>query len=209
MRPYSWQFSFVRSKGSSEVPQDGGDVRVEELDLQGLLLIETQRFEDERGWFLEFWNSASLSHPWLPQAFVQDNLAHSKHGVVRGLHFQMPHAQGKFVSVTDGEVFDVAVDLRLDSQTFGQWTAVTLVPARAIYIPEGFAHGYQVVSSTASVLYKCTEYYEPASEHALAWDDPDLRIEWPVADPIVSDKDRNARSLAHTRSVLEKLAAAG
>ncbi|MGQ0560306.1 MAG: dTDP-4-dehydrorhamnose 3,5-epimerase [Gemmatimonadota bacterium] len=180
-------------------------MNVTQLELDGVLVLELDRHSDERGWFLEFWNPSRSAYPGLPTRFVQDNIAYSKHRVLRGLHFQAPNAQGKLVTVTGGEVFDVAVDVRPESATFGQWVGATLAEARALYIPPGFAHGYQVISDGAHVLYKSTEFYRPDCEHALAWNDPQLAIDWPLPDPIVSPKDRTAPGLAQTRAALERL----
>jgi len=176
-------------------------------DLPGVLLLELTRHEDDRGWFLEFWNPSRIRHPDLPERFVQDNIAYSHRGVLRGLHFQIPNPQGKLVTVTNGEIYDVAVDVRTDSATFGQWSATTIVSGRAVYVPEGFAHGYQVVSDSACVLYKCTDCYHPDYERSLAWNDPQLAISWPIADARVSPKDGAAPTLAETYAALTKSAA--
>lgn len=182
-------------------------MKITQLDIAGVLLVELDIHADERGWFLEFWNPDRLEHPDLPARFVQDNIAFSHRGVLRGLHFQTPHPQGKLVTVTDGEIYDVAVDVRPTSDTFGRWTGTTLTSGRALYIPEGCAHGYQVVSSDAHVLYKCTDVYHPECEQSLAWNDPQLAISWPIADAVVSAKDNSARTLAELRIALGASAA--
>ncbi|MGQ0816303.1 MAG: dTDP-4-dehydrorhamnose 3,5-epimerase [Gemmatimonadota bacterium] len=182
-------------------------MKVTQLDLPGILVLELDRHSDERGWFMELWNPSRLSHPALPNMFVQDNIAFSHRGVLRGLHFQDPHGQGKLVTVTAGEIFDVAVDVRPASPTFGGWAAARVTTGRAIYIPEGFAHGYQVISDSAYVAYKCTDYFHPGCEHTLAFDDAELAIPWPISKPIVSAKDSQAASLAETRFALTRLVA--
>ncbi|MBS3975471.1 MAG: dTDP-4-dehydrorhamnose 3,5-epimerase [Syntrophomonadaceae bacterium] len=161
--------------------------------LPGVLVIEPPVFGDARGFFMETWNQKRYAEAGLPASFVQDNLSFSKLGTLRGLHFQHPNAQGKLVYVLQGEVFDVAVDIRTGSPTFGQWVGVTLSAAnkRQLYIPEGFAHGFCVTSETALFAYKCTDFYNPATEGGIAWDDPDLGIPWPDSKPILSEKDRN------------------
>ncbi len=175
-----------------------------ELEIPGVLLVTCDVYRDERGWFQEFWNPARMRIPGLPQPFVQDNTAFSRRGVLRGLHFQQPHAQAKLVTVLDGEIFDVAVDIRPNSATFGKSVAITLSggEGRSLYVPAGFAHGYQVLSASAHVLYKCTEVYHPEAERTLAWNDPKLGIAWPLADPIVSPKDAIAPTLEELSGIL-------
>jgi dTDP-4-dehydrorhamnose 3,5-epimerase len=160
--------------------------------LPGLLLIEPQVFQDARGCFLETWNRARYKAHGLDADFVQDNLSLSRRGVLRGLHFQNPSPQGKLVQVVDGEVFDVAVDLRRRSSTFGRWDALVLSARtrRQFYVPPGFAHGFQVLSESALFHYKCTAPYSTGSELTLLWNDPALAIPWPITEPILSDKDR-------------------
>jgi dTDP-4-dehydrorhamnose 3,5-epimerase len=167
------------------------DMRVITTDLPGVLIIEPKIFGDSRGCFLESWNRARYHEVGLPEVFVQDNISQSSRGVLRGLHFQEPKAQGKLVTVLDGEVFDVAVDIRVGSPTFGKTASVTLSgeSKRQIYIPPGFAHGFCVTSATAIFTYKCTEPYAPEAEGGIIWNDPDLAIPWPVAEPILSTKD--------------------
>lgn len=159
--------------------------------LPGVMIIEPKVFGDARGFFMETWNQARYGQYGLPVVFVQDNLSFSQRGVLRGLHFQNPKAQAKLVYVLQGEVFDVAVDIRLGSPTFGQSVGVTLSSEnkRQFYIPEGFAHGFCVTSETVLFAYKCTEIYQPQSEYGVSWDDPDLGIPWPIEKPLLSEKD--------------------
>jgi dTDP-4-dehydrorhamnose 3,5-epimerase len=169
-----------------------------ETELPGVLVIEPKVFGDERGFFMESWNRRRYEEAGLPGRFVQDNLSFSAHGVLRGLHFQNPQPQGKLVSVLRGEVFDVAVDIRLGSPTFGKWTGVTLSAEnkRQFYIPPDFAHGFVVTSEVALFFYKCTDYYSPSAEGVVLWSDPGIGIEWPVAEPALSERDRAARPLS-------------
>jgi dTDP-4-dehydrorhamnose 3,5-epimerase len=175
-------------------------VNVIETALSGVLILEPRVFGDARGFFMETWNAAAFAAAGLDLAFVQDNHSRSQKGVLRGLHFQNPGPQGKLVRVTNGAVFDVAVDLRASSPTFGQWVGVELSAAnkRMFWVPEGFAHGFLTLEDDTDFLYKCTAPYAPASEFTLAWNDPAVGIEWPVAglDPIISDKDARGLALA-------------
>lgn len=168
-------------------------MKVTETKLPGVLLIEPDVYEDSRGYFLETWNAARYKQYGLPEKFVQDNLSFSRRGVLRGLHFQNPNPQGKLVYVIQGEVFDVAVDIRPNSPTFGQWVGVTLSSdnKRQLYIPEGFAHGFCVTSETALFIYKCTDFYNPKTEGGIIWNDPDIGIEWPVVKPELSERDKS------------------
>lgn len=172
-------------------------MRVTETSLQGVLLIEPQLFGDERGFFMESWKSSSYGTAGLPEALVQSNFSRSAHGVLRGLHYQYPHAQGKLVSVLEGAVFDVAVDIRAGSPAFGRWAGVELSAAnhRQLYIPEGFAHGFCVTSESALVHYMCSSEFMPQHDSAIAWDDPDLGIEWPSERFSLSAKDASAPRL--------------
>ncbi len=160
--------------------------------LDGLLLIEPRVFGDSRGYFLETWNAQRYRDHGIQEDFVQDNLSFSCRGILRGLHFQNPNPQGKLVQVLEGEVFDVAVDLRRSSPGFGKWEGVILssVNKRQLYVPPGFAHGFAVVSETALFHYKCTRLYSPRDEKTLLWNDPDIGVEWPLSEPVLSDKDR-------------------
>ncbi len=173
-------------------------MKITETDLPGAVIVEPNVFGDARGFFMESWNRARYEELGLPAQFVQDNLSYSSRGVLRGLHFQNPHPQGKLVSVLKGEVFDVAVDIRAGSPTFGRWVGVTLSAEnkRQFYVPEGFAHGFVVTSDVALFSYKCTAYYHPEAEHSVLWNDPDLGIDWPVEAPVLSAKDGSASRLA-------------
>ena len=174
-------------------------MKVTELAMPGLKLIEPRRFGDARGWFSEVWQDARYREAGIAETFVQDNLAMSTRGVLRGLHAQEPHAQGKLVQVFQGEVFDVAVDLRVGSPTFGRWHGVILNDDNALqfYVPPGFLHGYYVTSERALFGYKTTDTYSPGSEYSVRWDDPTIGINWPLdGPPGLSDKDRAAPLLA-------------
>lgn len=170
--------------------------------LPGVLMIEPKVFGDDRGFFLESFNDRAFKlATGLDPGFVQDNQSRSAKGVLRGLHYQVHQPQGKLVRVVRGEVFDVAVDLRRSSTTFGQWVGVTLGESnkRQLWIPPGFAHGFLVLSEWADFLYKTTDYYAPQNERSVAWNDPDIGIEWPlagIAGPILSAKDMAAPSLS-------------
>ncbi|MFN3864123.1 MAG: dTDP-4-dehydrorhamnose 3,5-epimerase [Erythrobacter sp.] len=171
-----------------------------ETAIPGVLIIEPRVFGDARGFFMETWNAAAFAGAGLDLGFVQDNHSRSQKGVLRGLHFQNPGPQGKLVRVANGAVFDVAVDLRASSPTFGQWVGVELSAAnkRMLWVPEGFAHGFLTLAEDTDFLYKCTAPYAPQSEHTLAWNDPAVGIAWPAAglDPIISEKDARGLSLA-------------
>lgn len=175
-------------------------MNVIETAISGLLIIEPRVFGDERGFFMETWNAKAFGAAGLDLNFVQDNHSRSQKGVLRGMHFQNPGPQGKLVRVTSGAVFDVAVDLRKSSPTFGQWVGVELSAEnkRMFWVPEGFAHGFLTLEDNTDFLYKCTAPYAPQSEFTLAWDDPAVGIEWPVAGlaPIISEKDARGLALA-------------
>jgi dTDP-4-dehydrorhamnose 3,5-epimerase len=162
--------------------------------LPGVILFEPQVYRDDRGYFLETWNRDRYAEAGLLTEFVQDNVSFSARGVLRGLHYQYPRPQGKLLTVLQGEIFDVAVDIRVGSPSFGQWEGVVLsaANARQFYVPEGFAHGFVVLSETALVAYKCTDFYQPRSEGSLRWDDPEIGIAWPIAAPTLSAKDQAA-----------------
>jgi dTDP-4-dehydrorhamnose 3,5-epimerase len=170
---------------------------ISETDLPGVLLIEPKVFGDERGYFLETW-SAERYTGQLGAGFVQDNLSKSRRGTLRGLHLQHPHGQGKLVYVVTGEVYDVAVDVRVGSPTFGRWYAATLSEGnkRQLFVPAGYAHGFCVTSEEAIFAYKCTEAYRPEAELTIAFDDPSLAIPWPVTSPTLSKKDMAGLRLA-------------
>jgi dTDP-4-dehydrorhamnose 3,5-epimerase len=175
-------------------------VNVIETAIAGVLIIEPRVFGDQRGFFMETWSASTFAAAGLDLDFVQDNHSRSQKGVLRGLHFQNPGPQGKLVRVTAGAVFDVVVDLRASSPTFGQWVGAELSAdnKRMFWVPEGFAHGFLTLEDDTDFLYKCTAPYAPQSEHTLAWNDPMVGIEWPLAgrDPIISDKDARGLSLA-------------
>ncbi|WP_421775366.1 dTDP-4-dehydrorhamnose 3,5-epimerase [Gracilimonas sp.] len=161
--------------------------------LPGLLVIKPKVFKDERGFFLETWQKERYKNLGIKEDFVQDNWSHSTKGVLRGLHFQKEHPQGKLVSVRRGKVFDVAVDIRKNSPTFGQWHGEELSDKNHLqmYVPPGFAHGFCVLSATADFIYKCTDYYYPEDEGGIRFDDPNLNINWSLENPIVSERDLN------------------
>jgi dTDP-4-dehydrorhamnose 3,5-epimerase len=165
-----------------------------ETDLPGCLLLEPQVFGDDRGFFYESFNQDKLATLGLAPNFVQGNVSRSARGVLRGLHYQWPKPQGKFVSVLEGEVWDVAVDIRRGSPTFGQWAAAVLSGEnkRHFWIPEGFAHGFVVLSDSALFTYLCTETYDREADAGIRWNDARLAIDWPVAEPLLSAKDANA-----------------
>ena len=167
--------------------------------LPGVMIIEPRVFGDDRGYFLETWSTAAYEKAGLPTDFRQDNLSYSAVGVLRGLHYQFPTAQGKLVSVIRGEVWDVAVDIRVGSPTFGKWVGETLTAAsgRQLYIPEGFAHGFLVTGTEpASFAYKCTTGYDPVGQCSVVWDDPEIGINWPTTAPLLAPKDRDAPRLS-------------
>jgi dTDP-4-dehydrorhamnose 3,5-epimerase len=172
-------------------------VNVIETELPGVLIVEPDVFGDARGFFMETWNGARYEEHGIPNHFVQDNLSFSAHGVLRGLHFQNPQAQGKLVSVLQGEVFDVAVDIRVGSPTFRRWTGVTLSAENKhqFWVPPDFAHGFVVTGEKALFSYKCTTYYAPEYDGSILWNDPGIGIEWPLESPSLSDKDRAAPPL--------------
>ena len=173
-------------------------MKVLETPLPDVLIVEPDVFGDERGFFMETWNGRRYEEAGLPGHFVQDNLSFSRRGVLRGLHYQNPDAQGKLVYVLSGEVFDVAVDIREGLPTFGRWTGVTLSSEnkRQFWVPEGFAHGFLVTSDTALFAYKCTAPYNREAEGSILWNDPAIGIEWPVESPTLSNKDSEAPKLA-------------
>ena len=171
-----------------------------ETSLPGVWLIEPKIFRDERGFFLEMYREDAFASLGLSQRFIQDNLAGSRRGVLRGLHYQIRHPQGKLVRVVHGEIFEVAVDLRRSSSHFGQWVGVTLSAEThaALWVPPGFAHGYYAVSERAEVFYKVTDVYAPEWERTLLWNDPALAIDWPLVEgaaPVLSVKDAAGKLL--------------
>ncbi len=174
----------------------------QQLPIPDLILIEARHFADDRGFFLETYKQSAFAAHGIDLPFVQDNYSHSVHGVLRGLHYQQPpQAQGKLVQVLHGEVFDVAVDIRIGSPTYGQWTGLHLSGERfqLLYIPAGFAHGFCVLSDQADLFYKVTAEYAPDLEAGLRWNDPQIGIEWPITDPVVSPRDAALPSLRAAR----------
>lgn len=172
-------------------------MEVEKTPLSGVLLVRPEIHGDERGHFIETYRAPRYAEAGIPGPFIQDNLSVSRRGVLRGLHLQQPHAQAKLASVVQGEVFDVAVDLRLGSPTFCRWFGARLSGQNGLqlYIPAGFAHGFCVTSETAHFTYKCSAEYDHAAELTVRWDDPDIGIEWPVVDPSLSPRDAVAPRL--------------
>ncbi|MHC1767842.1 MAG: dTDP-4-dehydrorhamnose 3,5-epimerase [Verrucomicrobiia bacterium] len=166
-------------------------------ELSGVLVIEPKVFGDTRGFFMETWQRPRYREAGVSEEFVQDNLSLSRRSTIRGLHYQNPRPQGKLVSVLIGEVFDVVVDLRRSSPTFGKWQGITLSDSnrRQLYVPPGFAHGFAVLSESALFHYKCTELYSAEDERTIAWNDPDLAITWPVSNPLISRKDAQGTAL--------------
>ena len=161
-------------------------------DIPGVMLLEPKVFKDSRGFFMETFHQNKYAEMGIDHAFIQDNYSHSTQGTLRGLHYQLKHPQEKLIYVITGEIFDVAVDIRQGSPTFGQCVGEYLSDQnkRQIFIPEGFAHGFCVTSETADVLYKTTDLYNPDDEYGVLWSDPDIGVDWPVEVPIVSDKDK-------------------
>lgn len=169
--------------------------------LPGVVRLRPRIHSDDRGWFAEIWNEVAFQKAGLPSRFVQDNQSRSHRHVLRGLHFQLQQPQGKLVRAVAGRIFDVAVDVRRSSADFGKWIGVELSAEtpEMLWIPPGFAHGFLVLSESADVLYKTTDFYSPASERTILWNDPDLGIEWPLTgDPIIAQKDRAGTPLQQT-----------
>ena len=166
-------------------------MKVTECRLAGVKIIEPQVFQDNRGFFLESYNRSNYSKYGIDQDFVQDNHSKSVKNTLRGLHYQINPGQDKIVRVIVGEVFDVVVDIRRNSPTYGQWDGFVLSAENKlmIYVPKGFAHGFCVLSDTAEFVYKCSEYWSPKDERGIIWNDPDINVQWPVADPVLSAKD--------------------
>ncbi len=167
-------------------------MNISKCDIEGLAILEPKVFGDSRGFFLELWSQPRFEAAGLPADFQQDNMSYSRRGILRGLHYQNPNPQGKLITVLEGEVFDVAVDLRRSSKTFGKWHSLILSGEnkKQFYLPPGFAHGFQVLSEAALFFYKCSQPYSPKDEMSVRWDDPALAIPWPLKDPVLSDKDR-------------------
>jgi dTDP-4-dehydrorhamnose 3,5-epimerase len=173
-------------------------MKVESTAITDVLLVTPKVFGDDRGFFMETYNKQVASDTGLPTEFVQDNHSKSSYGVLRGLHYQTPQWQGKLVRVVSGEIYDVAVDIRAGSPTYGQWVGVYLNDEnkQQLYVPEGFAHGFCVTSQTAEVVYKCTSLYAPEQEGSVLWNDPEIGIDWPIETPLLSAKDEQGQKLA-------------
>lgn len=183
-------------------------IAVTRCEIEGLCVIEPTVFKDERGFFMETYNQNDFKEEGLDMMFVQDNQSMSTKGVLRGLHFQKQYPQGKLVRVVRGSVFDVAVDLRKNSKTFGKWFGVELSAEnkKQFYIPEGFAHGFLVLSDEAEFVYKCTDFYHPNDEGGLAWNDEEIGVEWPIAEGmelIISEKDQKWKGLTETTKEID------
>ncbi|WP_345867261.1 dTDP-4-dehydrorhamnose 3,5-epimerase [Shewanella algae] len=176
-------------------------MKVIETKIKDLVIIEPKVFGDERGFFYELFQAERYADAGIEAKFVQDNRSRSSKGVLRGLHFQKTKPQGKLVTVTEGEVYDVAVDLRPNSVTFGQYESIILSGKNRLqfYVPPGFAHGFCVLSDVADFQYKCTDYYDPSDESGLLWNDPSLKISWPLLAPLLSDKDMKLPTLAEIK----------
>lgn len=172
-------------------------IKVEETKLDGVKIITPRVFGDARGFFMESFNARDAKQKGLPTEYVQDNHSQSTKGVLRGLHYQYPQWQAKLVRVVSGEIFDVAVDIRQGSNTYGQWVGVILSEEnkQQMFIPEGFAHGFLVLSERADFIYKCTTLYEPSQDRCLLWNDPEIGVDWPVSNPILSEKDKQGQRL--------------
>lgn len=173
-------------------------MKVTNTTIPGLLIVEPKVFGDARGFFFESFQAERYAGAGIPGPFVQDNLSRSSKGILRGLHFQEPRPQGKLVTVLRGKVFDVAVDIRKGSPTFGRWFGIELSDENRLqlWVPPGFAHGFCVLSDVADFFYKCTEYYSPENEASILWNDPALGITWPISEPLLSGKDARAVPLA-------------
>jgi dTDP-4-dehydrorhamnose 3,5-epimerase len=181
-------------------------MKVTATEIPDVVVIEPDVFRDPRGFFMETFHAQKFRSQGLPEAFVQDNQSRSTRGVVRGLHYQLEHPQGKLVRVVNGEVFDVAVDIRKGSPFFGRWVGIVLSDEnrKQMYIPPGFAHGMCVLSERADVVYKCTDLYAPGDEYGIAWSDPDIGIQWPQVNHLLSDKDRKNPRLRELKDRLPR-----
>lgn len=176
----------------------GMSINVEKTSLTGVLVIVPRVFRDQRGFFLETYHKEKYRLAGIDRSFVQDNHSCSRKGILRGLHYQLNHPQAKLITVSRGEIYDVAVDIRRGSPSFGKWIGVYLSEQnnRQLFIPEGFAHGFVVLSDPADVTYKCTDLYDPEDEQGVIWSDPQIGIEWPMVDPVLSDKDKQFSRLS-------------
>jgi dTDP-4-dehydrorhamnose 3,5-epimerase len=181
-------------------------VRFTPTDLPGVVIVEPDVYRDGRGYFLETYHADKYRAGGIDVPFVQDNHSYSVGGTLRGLHLQLRRVQGKLIRVIEGEIADVAVDVRRGSPTFGRWVSVILSADnfKQCYVPPGFAHGFLVMSPVAQIEYKCTDLYDPASEIGIAWDDPQLAIGWPIAEPVLSERDRRNPSLSAVLDTLPR-----
>ena len=179
---------------------------IRETSLPGVLVLEPRVFRDDRGFFIETFGTREIEGTGIPQEFVQDNHSRSSRGVLRGLHYQLHNPQGKLVHVARGSIFDVAVDIRVGSPTFGKWFGTNLNDENlhSLWVPEGFAHGFLVLSDVADVIYKCTRLYEGSDDRGVAWNDPRIAIGWPEKNPIVSAKDAEYAGLTESRTDLPR-----
>jgi dTDP-4-dehydrorhamnose 3,5-epimerase len=184
-------------------------VNIVATELPGVVVIEPRIFRDDRGFFLESFHDERFAEAGLPSSFRQDNHSRSRRNVIRGLHYQLEHPQGKLVTCMFGEVFDVAVDIRVGSPTFGKWTGTMLRgdEPRYVWIPGGFAHGFCAVSAVADITYKCTDIHHPEDDRGILWNDPSIGVRWPVDDPLISPKDAGHRTLDRARGDLPAYAA--
>ena len=175
---------------------------IENTNIDGVIVIKPQKFEDERGFFTELYTQRKYLSNNIPEESVQFNFSHSKQNVLRGLHFQMQKPQGKIVQVLNGTIFDVGVDIRRNSSTFGKYFSMELnhIDCFQVYFPPGIAHGFCVLTDSADVIYQCTDYYYPDDENGIVWNDPDLKIDWPIDNPIVSSKDQAFERLSRLKS---------
>ena len=179
-------------------------MRFIEADLKGVIRIEPDVHDDRRGFFLELYHASKYAEAGIPCGFLQDNYSRSVRGTLRGLHYQLKNPQGKLIVVVEGAIFDVALDIRRGSPSFGKWSGVELSAdnKRQLYVPPGFAHGFCVLSETAGVVYKCTDFYSPEDERGIIWNDPAIGIAWPVSNPLLSSKDQSYKSLSESKAEL-------
>lgn len=184
-------------------------MQVHTTDLEGVLLLEPKVWRDDRGFFLETWHAERYREAGIDLPFVQDNHSRSGRGILRGLHLQLEHTQGKLIRVIEGSIYDVAVDVRVGSPQFGKFVGVTLSAENfhQLWVPPGMAHGFVVTSEMAQVEYKCTDLYHPSSELSVAWNDPEIGIPWPIDDPTLSQKDAGALPLAELKDRLPRYTA--
>lgn len=174
-------------------------MKIVDTTIDGVVIIEPEVFGDQRGFFLESFQVQRYRDAGIEDTFIQDNISRSVEGTLRGLHYQYPRGQAKLVQVLHGEIFDVAVDIRRGSPSFGKWVGVTLSAEnhRQMYIPQGFAHGFCVLSESALFMYKCSDYYVPQDEQGVLWSDPELNIQWPITKPVLSSRDQDLPLLGH------------